>query len=244
MHIKFVQENDIELESQQGNLYEISLDVESKSIAPDNLDKIDENFAHALVNDLCEEDWGKLNEHYFLRKVLASEAADLTSVEAVFPVEDIENKSLLIFYKDIIPYSRPVIITVEEKSYFVDDIYCVKPDCHCNEAHLLFIPSDSSGKLDTSRKEEIYSVLDLKLHRWGVKEHEQATISGKAIMDTFLEEKGIVDLYKTRYETMRLLYIKYRNMNYLQSPVKALDKVGRNAPCPCGSGKKYKKCCL
>ena len=21
------------------------------------------------------------------------------------------------------------------------------------------------------------------------------------------------------------------------------DKVGRNAPCPCGSGKKYKRCC-
>lgn len=24
---------------------------------------------------------------------------------------------------------------------------------------------------------------------------------------------------------------------------KAVDKVGRNQPCPCGSGKKYKKCC-
>jgi preprotein translocase subunit SecA len=23
----------------------------------------------------------------------------------------------------------------------------------------------------------------------------------------------------------------------------AADKVGRNDPCPCGSGKKYKKCC-
>ena len=22
------------------------------------------------------------------------------------------------------------------------------------------------------------------------------------------------------------------------------EKVGRNAPCPCGSGKKYKKCCI
>ena len=22
------------------------------------------------------------------------------------------------------------------------------------------------------------------------------------------------------------------------------DKAGRNDPCPCGSGKKYKKCCL
>ena len=26
-------------------------------------------------------------------------------------------------------------------------------------------------------------------------------------------------------------------------PVEAEKKVGRNEPCPCGSGKKYKKCC-
>jgi uncharacterized protein YecA (UPF0149 family) len=26
-------------------------------------------------------------------------------------------------------------------------------------------------------------------------------------------------------------------------PVVATVKVGRNDPCPCGSGKKYKKCC-
>lgn len=28
-----------------------------------------------------------------------------------------------------------------------------------------------------------------------------------------------------------------------QQPVTAEKKVGRNEPCPCGSGKKYKKCC-
>jgi len=27
-------------------------------------------------------------------------------------------------------------------------------------------------------------------------------------------------------------------------PIRVLPKVGRNAPCPCGSGKKYKNCCL
>ena len=27
-------------------------------------------------------------------------------------------------------------------------------------------------------------------------------------------------------------------------PFRNQDKVGRNEPCPCGSGKKYKKCCL
>jgi SEC-C motif-containing protein len=28
------------------------------------------------------------------------------------------------------------------------------------------------------------------------------------------------------------------------APVKSAVKVGRNDPCPCGSGKKYKQCCL
>jgi preprotein translocase subunit SecA len=28
-----------------------------------------------------------------------------------------------------------------------------------------------------------------------------------------------------------------------KEPVRKTDKVGRNDPCPCGSGKKYKKCC-
>jgi SWIM/SEC-C metal-binding protein len=28
------------------------------------------------------------------------------------------------------------------------------------------------------------------------------------------------------------------------APVLAAPKVGRNDPCPCGSGKKYKKCCV
>ena len=30
----------------------------------------------------------------------------------------------------------------------------------------------------------------------------------------------------------------------LQESVRSELKIGRNAPCPCGSGKKYKKCCL
>jgi len=27
-------------------------------------------------------------------------------------------------------------------------------------------------------------------------------------------------------------------------PIISEKKIGRNDPCPCGSGKKYKKCCL
>ena len=38
-----------------------------------------------------------------------------------------------------------------------------------------------------------------------------------------------------------------RDLEILLNPPKtriAEKKVGRNAPCPCGSGKKYKKCCI
>ena len=28
------------------------------------------------------------------------------------------------------------------------------------------------------------------------------------------------------------------------NPIQAGAKVGRNDPCPCGSGKKFKKCCM
>ncbi|WP_094545727.1 DUF1186 domain-containing protein [Petroclostridium xylanilyticum] len=34
------------------------------------------------------------------------------------------------------------------------------------------------------------------------------------------------------------------NQNFMNVPFKRENYVGRNDPCPCGSGKKYKKCCL
>lgn len=38
---------------------------------------------------------------------------------------------------------------------------------------------------------------------------------------------------------------EFRYSNYQDiETVKNVEKIGRNEPCPCGSGKKYKKCCL
>ena len=40
------------------------------------------------------------------------------------------------------------------------------------------------------------------------------------------------------------LFNDSRFINEIQKPDLKLPKIGRNEPCPCGSGKKYKKCCL
>jgi len=37
---------------------------------------------------------------------------------------------------------------------------------------------------------------------------------------------------------------KQKNAGSNGNTLSSLPKVGRNAPCPCGSGKKYKKCCI
>lgn len=66
------------------------------------------------------------------------------------------------------------------------------------------------------------------------------------------------DLQKEVKENNRLLFNDFTNKNYeIDEPrpdhkfynstepyVKSEPDVGRNDPCPCGSGKKFKKCCL
>ena len=37
---------------------------------------------------------------------------------------------------------------------------------------------------------------------------------------------------------------KKSKLNQKASPIQSNVKIGRNEKCPCGSGKKYKKCCL
>lgn len=47
-----------------------------------------------------------------------------------------------------------------------------------------------------------------------------------------------------RHEEQKLIYSSGDSADEKKKPVKRADKkIGRNAPCPCGSGKKYKKCC-
>lgn len=45
-------------------------------------------------------------------------------------------------------------------------------------------------------------------------------------------------------QQMREMMEAYLNEQNAPGPVKASPKIGRNDPCPCGSGKKYKKCCM
>ncbi|MBO5428931.1 MAG: SEC-C domain-containing protein [Peptococcaceae bacterium] len=66
-------------------------------------------------------------------------------------------------------------------------------------------------------------------------------------------------MYEIQYETMRMIFrvtivekpkertdilnASHGDEKPAKQPKVNKDKVGRNDPCPCGSGKKYKHCC-
>ena len=63
-------------------------------------------------------------------------------------------------------------------------------------------------------------------------------ISGETTLLNGSIPKVIWDSF--HHEKVDNMFIAWREAKYITRHV---DKIGRNDPCPCGSGKKYKKCC-
>ena len=66
------------------------------------------------------------------------------------------------------------------------------------------------------------------------------------VKDTFTEQIFRIRVMSERARTERKLLMEkpemHTNAQAQREPLKKVAKVGRNDPCPCGSGKKYKYC--
>lgn len=91
------------------------------------------------------------------------------------------------------------------------------------------------------------------------KEHGQKFVDIiNEILGSELSFEGLIQEYKSQYagkphySSTTLLYTSkafLELMGFMEKPTKHANdfsdsKIGRNDPCPCGSGKKYKKCCM
>ena len=57
--------------------------------------------------------------------------------------------------------------------------------------------------------------------------------------------KGWKRFYTYTLPRFKIIADKIKRRNKINSNIQVnLKKIGRNSPCPCGSGKKYKNCCL
>lgn len=139
--------------------------------------------------------------------------------------------------------------------YEVDDQYCVNPSCNCNEAVLHFISIDNangSAGVDFAIRQK----FNTRQFEIAMKNCEESRI-GPVVQQFWSRCPGALKALKTRYQQM-----KDRGRSaMLESPASfseanpdssgnkgslskpAGPRIGRNDPCPCGSGKKYKRCC-
>jgi uncharacterized protein len=90
---------------------------------------------------------------------------------------------------------------------------------------------------DLSEKMEVFFLLNGMLKEDTLKSNEP-WLSAKE------EKKLLAQAQNDMPETVGAIYRFWRNMSIPISTVRRdSPKVGRNDPCPCGSGKKFKQCC-
>ena len=88
------------------------------------------------------------------------------------------------------------------------------------------------------------NLVEIYLNRY---EYYGVTEAGKKAIDYFVK---LTDLFNSHDYDMATIYNKEFIQDFLIEGGRMLGlnvkikKIGRNEPCPCGSGKKYKKCCL
>ena len=68
---------------------------------------------------------------------------------------------------------------------------------------------------------------------------EQWTVAGIINLDAVEDEYALLDTDENPIPLVEFL----RARPPIKQVQRESNKIGRNDPCPCGSGKKYKKCC-
>jgi len=131
----------------------------------------------------------------------------------------------------------------DSDDYFVVDYYCVDPKCSCQDAHLQFIKiNHRKGTQDAF----FNIVLELPTYQYTIKEMHCKPEDVENLVKYVIRNKEMLRVLKRHCSEMKAASREIMN-KYEQKPKQdqpRLVATGRNDPCPCGSGKKYKHCCL
>ena len=205
------------------------------------------SLAEAVVAELQESNWKELFGLVFLTKVDAIDQVDAAKLNIESPIKIEMGDGGLVAFTEIFPYGHLSGVESGGSSWLVEDLYCVDPDCKCHEVVLTFIPEGADRADEDKFPTVIYDYKRRKLGRvlFGVPAG-QGTF--KDLVAKLREQHPTFDLtVENRHLKLRLLYMRCLNERG-GLPEDADDgfakpDVGRNDPCPCGSGKKYKRCC-
>jgi len=225
-------------------LHSLDLDIAKHCLSgAEKLGEDDALFARMLEAALSDADWLMLYIGYasvIEKHIVASDYRKLEIPDLPFDVEAIEAGSEMVLFADIFPRAHTHSAKLDEGEFIVVDQYCVKRDCHCQTAMLTFVPV-VEGKGSSEHQHALYDYRSGKVEvfpplRPGQPSPER--IIGAVLASRSQLAKGLA----ARHSAIRAVYRRFlQNHEAAQTPAPDTS-VGRNDLCPCGSGKKYKRC--
>ena len=131
-------------------------------------------------------------------------------------------------------------LLIDDKDYILMDAYCVTPNCDCTDVALDFFDEFNKDKETPSRFSFLFDYETGEIKKSGYLKRKYIK---KIAMDFDEEIRG---RFRKRHKKLKMEtrhLFKSNIENEIISRLKIEKKVGRNDPCPCGSGVKFKKCC-
>jgi hypothetical protein len=243
------------------------LDTEKRRIestaarkSPPNWDDL----AESVVKELGESGWQYLYEFLLGVKQEQIENCEPRHLDATFPPDVLTGDGTVVGYGEIFPLAPALALKIGSEQWDVIDDYCVNPDCSCRQVVLQFVTRDECSVSRTKEKPPPAIYYDYRS-----KTFEQAQAPEKhqpSLQDLLAALKDHTprldgELMK-RHQRLKALFkralakheaaadeiqpdaeLEPEPQDRTEFKSAHLPKPGRNDPCPCGSGKKYKKCC-
>ena len=194
--------------------------------------------------ELMDEFMSSLDDQ-FKSEILSGIEAKAPNEHALRDDINISDSDLdsLVYYSEIYRTGPldDLIFELDGKEYYVLDHYCPKPKCDCKDVVLAFYLLNGG----VVKSEPILSYRVKFGTGKGTIEDKGANVSLRFAKELYGRLSinfggSAIGFFENRYRKIKEWGAVYFN----DAPVKTSpQKTPRNAPCPCGSGKKYKKCC-
>ena len=150
---------------------------------------------------------------------------------------------LLVSWTEAFPDDLNLLLEYRGALFWANDLYCINPGCPCQTVLIAFRQVHGKSSL-----EEMGTVA-IHVGKWQVegidpKMGDQEKL--RSLWELLRKRPGLRLTLRERRRNLMAIGKEIVRMDRGKEMEKPLpkQKAGRNDPCPCGSGKKYKKCCL
>jgi hypothetical protein len=249
----------------------LNLDFDKRRLTLPSQKDVDSarNLGQAVVQEIAPVHWQLLSERFMAVKRQLTETDDLAGFNPHFGPDTLADTGPMVGYHEILPFAETMEVAAEGFTWLVNEQYCLHHDCTCHGSAITFIRFDERRK---RRRPKQVAITVRYNYSTRIFARESPTSPWNPIHDILtaaLSQKypnlNLI-LKKQQHKLMRLLQ-KAKGQTVAEamteteteppvynavavpipesslSPQPSPRKPGRNEPCPCGSGKKYKKCC-